>query len=177
VPGLYVDPLDEHGRIKFVCMVHYVNEPAPDERCNCAFFCDQITNRMYIRTIREIAADTELLVSYGAHYKRQYPVNELECGKTNEHWENLLREKIAAARQSGQVVEDADTILGCTSGPCGRDLKGPPPKKTDDGEPICYLCGGEADRGSGPVIEYGSHNVHLQCASWSSEVRRLNRRA
>ena len=169
--GLYVDPLDEHGRIKFVCMVHYVNEPAPDERCNCAFFSDLITNRMYIRTVREIPADAELLVSYGTHYKREYPVNVFECTRTFEHWDNLLREKLAVARESGQVVENADVILGCTAGPCGRDLnKGPPPKQTDDDEPICYLCGGEANRLCGPVMQYGNHNLHLQCASWSSEV-------
>jgi len=170
--GLYVDPHDDNGRVKYVSVAHYINEPSPGETCNCAFFADSISSRMYIRTVCAIEPGQELLATYGVHYAREYPVNEEECSKAWDHWDSLLRDNLQKAKDSGMQVEDADALLGppVKLGPEGRDLSTKPPETTDDGEPLCALCGGEANAFSGPISNYGRSNVHFKCALWSSEV-------
>jgi hypothetical protein len=88
--GLYIDPIDENGRIKYICVCNYMNEPSPRELCNAAFFVDTINSRIYVRVVKQVKKDEEVLVSYGAHFKRMYDVNLVECGRHWEHWQQVI---------------------------------------------------------------------------------------
>eukprot|EP00300_Choanocystis_sp_HF-7_P002019 c11587_g1_i2.p1 GENE.c11587_g1_i2~~c11587_g1_i2.p1 ORF type:complete len:686 (+),score=140.13 c11587_g1_i2:271-2058(+) len=143
--------MDENGRVKYICVSNYINEPSPDEVCNAAFFVDTINSRIYARVVRDVPIGAEILVSYGAHFPRSYAVNAEECNKSGEYWNDILR-------QNGyNPKETAPSLQEC-------------PKATADGEPVCRLCGKEADEHSGPIEEHSKMKVHKRCALWSCEV-------
>ena len=69
--------------------MHFLNEPSPGEKCNCAFFYDTEHSRMYVRTVQTIECGEELLLSYGAHFTREYDVDDSISGdqhKSEDHW-------------------------------------------------------------------------------------------
>lgn len=70
---------------RFVGVVHFLNEPSPGENCNCAFFFDTESTRMYVRTVQQIEQGEELMLSYGSHFKREYEVDE-SVNNGEDHW-------------------------------------------------------------------------------------------
>jgi len=72
--GLYIDPLDANGRCKYISHVHYINEPSPGEVCNCAFFADTVSSRMYIRTVSSIEPGFRISTMEPEH---ENPINRI----------------------------------------------------------------------------------------------------
>jgi len=163
--GLYVDPIDPvTGNAKYCCLVHYLNEPCPGQKCNCAIFYDGETCRMYMRAVTVIEPEQELLVSYGGHFKRGYEVDSDVFQEDSEHWENMMQQSMAAARERGLDVGEVDT----GEQPDLAII----PKETTDGEPVCVMCGREASAALGTIDTFGKkkQRAHRKCIKWSSEV-------
>lgn len=73
----YLDPTNPHGTLDAGWRdnpVLYINEPDPDQQTNVISVWNYDTMRLEIWTLRDVAAETELLVHYGDSYNRSYSI-------------------------------------------------------------------------------------------------------
>eukprot|EP00656_Telonema_subtile_P017219 TRINITY_DN19201_c0_g1_i4.p1 TRINITY_DN19201_c0_g1~~TRINITY_DN19201_c0_g1_i4.p1 ORF type:complete len:204 (+),score=24.43 TRINITY_DN19201_c0_g1_i4:211-822(+) len=74
----YLAPLDGDGQIcaEFKhCQALYLNEPTPSQEANAHHVFNFDLERIELRTAKAVAVGQPLLVYYGEHYARDYPVN------------------------------------------------------------------------------------------------------